>query len=160
MHKWRPDEDAILCRLWDAGIFVAAICARLDKTRGQVAGRAHRLGLPRRDHAPPRPKSLSQTPKAVRARARRAGISVKEQRATEAPVLAPVAPPEPLPVFIMAPPAIARPGSSQPRWGLCQYPSGDDRPYRWCGAPAVANEPYCRACRARCWQVPPRERAA
>ena len=41
-----------------------------------------------------------------------------------------------------------------PRWGLCQFPSGN-RPFKWCGNPvSVINSPYCEGCRRKAYNRP------
>lgn len=39
----------------------------------------------------------------------------------------------------------------------CQYITGDERPWRYCGAEAERGSPYCPEHRARCYQGPGRE---
>lgn len=35
---------------------------------------------------------------------------------------------------------------------LCMYPQGEGRDIRFCGQPTVADQPYCRNCRAVCYR--------
>lgn len=43
---WTDDEDKVLRAMW-AGVRVAEIADKLDRSRNSVIGRANRLGLPR-----------------------------------------------------------------------------------------------------------------
>ena len=40
-----------------------------------------------------------------------------------------------------------------PRWGLCQWPSGE-RPFKWCGKPVEGFGPYCPSCRKIAYNRP------
>lgn len=48
-RAWSEADDERLCALWsDAGVSYAALCERLGRSRGSVASRKERLGLPDR----------------------------------------------------------------------------------------------------------------
>ena len=45
---WTDDRLETLKTLWDEGLSISQIGQRLNVTRNAVAGKAHRLGLPKR----------------------------------------------------------------------------------------------------------------
>ena len=47
-HKWRPDEDELLRKLWEEGHTSTHISGVFGYTKNSIVGRAHKLGLSKR----------------------------------------------------------------------------------------------------------------
>ena len=152
-----PDRLRVL---WDEGHSTSEIGRRMDITKNAVIGKAHRLGLPARPspirgRVPGAPQ-IKRAPRvtlpvlatAPILRAARKAPPTPPQRAPEAPK-APAAPKRRPEAETLLPRA-----GTPPRWGLCQFPTGD-RPFKWCGQPVqLVGSPYCNDCRKIAYNRP------
>lgn len=118
---WTDDKTERLKRLWAGGLIVSDICAALGVTRGAVAGKAKRLGLPKRNNAALRgnrkPRNVS----------RRASMRIK--RPVEQ-YFRPFC--EPVSVLEFKP-------------GICRFAVGPHLQFQkgFCGAKALPGKSYC-----------------
>ena len=127
---WTEAMDATLREMWAAGHSLTEIGKALGKSKGAIAGRAHRLGLETRP-TPIRPKAPGER-KARPRRMKRAAETVKLARA-------------PVSFFRTC------------QFIECE-PSADDSCK--CGAPTMPGSAYCQAHFERCYIPPPQKEAA
>jgi hypothetical protein len=114
------------------------------------------IGMARRCHFPSRPSPIGGSrPRTTLP----ALVPVPVEAARKPPQRAPQRAPEP-PTAPSAP--TRRPeaemllprAGTPPRWGRCQFPTGE-RPYRWCGEPVQqVGNPYCNDCRKIAYNRP------
>lgn len=118
---WTDDDVEALKRLWGAGLSASKIAAALDGkfSRNAIIGKAHRMGLPRREakRAYPKPKPKPKKPRPTRRKIYTAPPSD-----------------EPVPLG----PVREIVGDRQCHW-IHGEPSGD---FRYCGHP-VGETAYC-----------------
>lgn len=140
-HQWPDADTATLRRLWADGMGTKEIGASIGVGKNAVIGKARRLGLAPRPNpvgvhpghplpAPrPRPVPLPRLDRPVVRKLEPQQACALGRRPPAPP---PPAPPQPAPA---------------PHAGIeqCAYPTSDGRPWTFCGAPAVANRPYCAA---------------
>lgn len=117
-----PERDDQLRALWATTASSAQIGERMSLTKGQVIGRARRIGLPARSSPIARPSGPSTLPRPLR---RIAGNA--------APVLEPAKAPPPAPRRI----PVAAPKT-------CQWIASAGRPWVFCSERAMAGSSYCR----------------
>ena len=122
---WTPEKIELLKQQWDAGMSITQIGKNLGMTRNAVVGKAHRMGLQRRES--PIVRSAAGSAPAV-ARPRR----------SEAP--AAPRPQQPAPPVAAAP---ARPFN--PNAPRCKFPIGDPKSpgFHFCTNSALEGYPYC-----------------
>jgi len=136
---WTPETVERACQLWRDGRSASFIAGELGLTRNAVMGKLARLGLlgPARTAAlqpvaPPRPKPQPE------------------------PHVPPPPPPVPPPVV---PPPVAQPPKPVSFMRLsschCRFPLGEERPFRYCGAPPEAGSSYCPEHTKACYYRPP-----
>jgi GcrA cell cycle regulator len=113
---WTDDEDRQLVALEDRGLSAYFIGEKMGKTRSAIIGRSYRLRGGTRKSPVQRPRK---------------------------------------PVTISKPPVPPRPRPVNPDTGArmitifeltgdtCRWPHGDRSPFLFCGAPALASQPYC-----------------
>lgn len=123
---WTDEETAMLTALWRKGAVSSQIAAELGRSRNQVMGKLHRLGLLGRRRVNKLLYTADHKPEIKRAQK----------------IGSPAAPPA---VHYKFPP---RPVASLeqhelPSRGECKWPLGDGPPYVFCGAPALQRRPYC-----------------
>ena len=157
-----PDRLRVL---WDEGHSISEIGRRMDISRNAVVGKAHRLDLPARPSpirgrvlGAPRPR-IQRAPRMTLPMlvgsmggptivAARKVPPQTPQRAPEAPK--PPAAPKRRPEAETLLPRAGAP----PKWGLCQFPTGE-RPFKWCGNPVqFVGSPYCDNCRRIAYNRP------
>lgn len=145
--NWKPEQDESLRKMWDEGLSAAVCGARLGVTKNAIIGRAHRIGLKKRQGGGRKggqrpsllvPKSikLKQAPKVERkAPVKRGALTAKlKLRAVEAAAIVADAVPvgndiEPLVRFSMV------------RAGECRWIPGDvSGDPMCCGRPG---KPFC-----------------
>ncbi len=174
---WDTTTDARLRKLWTEGLSTAEIGRRMGTTKNAVIGRAHRLGLPKRQSpiqaTGPRDMRAVQERVAKRREraaelakqglptdqiARQLGIHVTTARDTlreiglARPPRRPVTPPKPKP---KPEPVLHTPGAA--RAHACRWPIGTPRTpsFRFCEDPAVVpGKPYCLAHCAKAYERP------
>jgi GcrA cell cycle regulator len=149
-YGWNEETDEQLRQLWGTGMASMKIARAMGRTKGSVIGRAHRLGLEKREqpgsivkakNVPPvgNPKGALEVTRAQE-RAQEALTALAavapppEPEPAPAPILGPL---RPLPFWLGATPAVRE----------CQWPIGHPRRpgFRFCCAPPVPDRPYCRA---------------
>lgn len=158
-HAWPPERIAQLLTLWGKGYSAESIAAKMGGglTRNAILGKIHRLrrklgldAVPNRvrdEHTPTRPtrskKSKEQKAEPKPARSPRKGKTMthpdtpaETQAETSLTEAANVLASTPWPDAIMA-----------LRAHHCRWPFGDPRhtSFRFCGAKAEPNRPYCAA---------------
>jgi GcrA cell cycle regulator len=156
---WSEQQLTDLPRLWADGLPSAEIGRRIGKSKNAILGKAHRLGLPDR----PSPIPLS-SPTRYRAGSKSKVVVIKRAPKVTLPSLAAprAATPPKLtvvrPVMQAPPPKPPTPMPSRYRDNCC-WVLGDNKPWRYCDAPAVDGKPYC-ADHAKAAYVPKRDVAA
>jgi GcrA cell cycle regulator len=142
-ESWTDDELRRLDALWNEGLSTAEIGRRLHRSKNSIVGKAHRRKLSARPTpiikgAAPKPKIISPTRKPLPAGA---GL----------PITVPD-PPKEAPMLTLRPVivhATEKPRESKPKpkpvtpARTCQYPLGDEKPWRFCDAPVQGLLPYC-----------------
>jgi GcrA cell cycle regulator len=148
-YGWNEETDATLRELWGTGMSSMKIGRAMGRTKGSIIGRAHRLGLEKREQpasilrakAPPvgNPKGALEV---VRAQERATEALTALAAVNHPPEAPPPSPPilEPLrPIPFYVPPHTGHVHE-------CQWPIGHPkRPgFHFCGARTVPDRPYCR----------------
>ncbi len=112
---WTEERLATLRILWNEGLSISQIGQRLGVTRNAVAGKAHRLGLPKRQS----PISVSGTPSRNKAKK-------NEEDGSDLPLRL----------------ALRKISWSRSK---CVWPSGDPKTtnFSFCGEPIEPGKPYC-----------------
>ena len=112
---WTEERLATLKILWNEGLSISQIGQRLGVTRNAVAGKAHRLGLPKRQS----PISVSSAPSRNRAKK-------NEEDGSDLPLRL----------------ALRKISWSRSK---CVWPSGDPKTtnFSFCGEPIEPGKPYC-----------------
>jgi GcrA cell cycle regulator len=64
-NVWTDDRLAELKKLWDEGLSISQIGVALGVSRNSIAGKAHRMGLPKRPSPISKPKAAKLEPAAV-----------------------------------------------------------------------------------------------
>lgn len=145
-----------LRQLWDEGHTTAEIGRRLGVTKNTIAGKAYRLGLPKRD----KPKTLIGRPKKVTEQTlpklrseplieppavipSRQTTAAHDRNAAQVKITARPAKPTPRLIKIPEP-------TAPPKYGRvinCLWPIGHPgtKDYRSCDTPSEAGRPYCEA---------------
>jgi len=141
-HEWLDAATQRLRVLWAEGLGTREIGEALGVGKNAVIGKAHRLGLaprpsplgvhPGQPLPAPRPRPVP-LPRMDRPVVRKLEPQQACAMGRRPPAPPPPSPPQPAPAL--------RVGMEQ-----CAYPTNDGRPWRFCGAPAVPNRPYCAAC--------------
>lgn len=139
---WTGDQIATLTRLWEEGLTIKEIGRRLHISGSAAVGKAHRLKLRKR----PSPIRNSDYA-ASRARA------MVEWHAQGRPLRSappkPYAPPRVKPVKQNFPEVVPPPNPADRYRAMgtvnkpCEYPIGDERPYKACGEDRVVGKPFC-----------------
>jgi GcrA cell cycle regulator len=117
---WTPEKIELLKQQWDAGMSITQIGKNLGMTRNAVVGKAHRMGLQRRESPIVRgATAAASTPR------------VRRPEAPSAPRAAPAAA------------APVRPFN--PNGPRCKFPIGDPKStgFRFCTDAALDGYPYC-----------------
>ncbi|MFC1732259.1 GcrA family cell cycle regulator [candidate division KSB1 bacterium] len=129
-NVWTPDLVISLTRYWEEGVPSSEIGRRLGITKNAAVGKAHRLGLKKR-------QSPVRTPPAIAANPRGSGVDVKSAQVS---------------------PVVTTPNSKGvDLFGLteknCHWPEGEPgtSEFYFCGEPAVPDKPYCGAHCARAY---------
>lgn len=164
--SWTDERVEQLKKLWNQGLSASQIAAELNHgiTRNAVIGKVHRLGLSGRAKTPsssaPRPRKVTRAPShplghtMARAMGSASGgfSSARPSmrgnlalRATEAPMIDPVA------EFVVQPyedvvvPMSERITIMELRESTCRWPYGDPstEEFRFCGAESPIGTPYC-----------------
>lgn len=156
---WTDERVEWLRTLWTQGLTASQIAAELGGvTRNSVIGKAHRLGLsgrltpvatPRAPCSPRLPRSSQFGPVGnVHRRGNLALASPDVAHVDEVEVTAQIVP---LARYLTL--AELEPSS-------CRWPIGDPSSpdFRFCGAPALPGESYCRACARKAYQMSQRQR--
>ena len=112
---WTEERLEELKILWNEGLSISQIGQRLGVTRNAVAGKAHRLGLPKRQS----PISVSGTPSRNKAKK-------NEEDGSDLPLRL----------------ALRKISWSRSK---CVWPSGDPKTtnFSFCGEPIEPGKPYC-----------------
>ena len=112
---WTEERLATLRILWNEGLSISQIGQKLGVTRNAVAGKAHRLGLPKRQS----PISVSGTPSRNKAKK-------NEEDGSDLPLRL----------------ALRKISWSRSK---CVWPSGDPKTtnFSFCGEPIEPGKPYC-----------------
>ena len=112
---WTEERLATLRILWNEGLSISQIGQRLGVTRNAVAGKAHRLGLPKRQS----PISVSGAPSRNKAKK-------NEEDGSDLPLRL----------------ALRKISWSRSK---CVWPSGDPKTtnFSFCGEPIEPGKPYC-----------------
>ena len=115
-NAWTEERLAQLRKLWDEGLSISQIGDALGVSRNAIAGKAHRMGLPKR------PSPISKT--------------AKETKKPAKPK--PAAEPENLPLRL----ELRKLKWSRSK---CCWPSGDPKlsGFTFCGDAVVPGKPYC-----------------
>ena len=115
-NAWTEERLAQLRKLWDEGLSISQIGDALGVSRNAIAGKAHRIGLPKR------PSPISKT--------------AKETKKPAKPK--PAAEPENLPLRL----ELRKLKWSRSK---CCWPSGDPKlsGFTFCGDAVVPGKPYC-----------------
>ena len=115
-NAWTEERLAQLRKLWDEGLSISQIGDALGVSRNAIAGKAHRMGLPKR------PSPISKT--------------AKETKKPAKPK--PAAEPENLPLRL----ELRKLKWSRSK---CYWPSGDPKlsGFTFCGDAVVPGKPYC-----------------
>jgi GcrA cell cycle regulator len=114
---WTPEKIELLKQQWDQGVSITQIGKNLGMTRNAVVGKAHRMGLQRRESPIVRGIASVMTPAA--------SAPAPQTRAAPPP-----------------PPAVRAIVANGPP---CKWPLGDPKSsaFRFCGDPALEGYPYC-----------------
>ncbi|CCQ72443.1 GcrA family cell cycle regulator [Magnetospira sp. QH-2] len=147
-QDWTPDRIKLLTELWSEGLATGEIGRRLGFTKNAVIGKAHRLGLPKRQSPIQRAAAAKKTTPRETAPAKKASKApaAKAEPAVAAPK------PEPKPEPKPAPVAKAKKSGKneiitldQLTHGMCCWPIGEPgKPdFQFCGETAVPGKPYC-----------------
>jgi hypothetical protein len=168
MTEWTPKLIAQLRELWSDGYSAAQIGHRMGLTKGQVVGKAHRLGLDGRTspikRAAPKQEAgavvvaaqRAASEDALRRRAKKADGIGRHKVATLPPVVA--APPAAAQVAALLAQVRATATPTHVPGQGCRFPLWGDRAratHRYCdkprrlGAEGTPNSPYCPQCHAR-----------
>lgn len=153
MSFWNEETIARLRALWAEGVETAEIGRRMGISKNAVAGKVHRLNLPKR----PSPIRRDGAPKVVQIPTRAketlgvlAGEEINVSPATEAvlEVALPATPPLPPVVASGGPREVTVVGGASHRathFPCCQWPIGEPgtESFRFCDAEAVPRRPYC-----------------
>ena len=117
-NAWTEERLEQLRKLWDEGLSISQIGDALGVSRNAIAGKAHRMGLPKR----PSPISKSATEAKKPAKAK------------------PPAEPANLPLRL----ELRKLSWSRSK---CCWPTGDPKKtgFSFCGGPIVPGKPYCLA---------------
>ena len=112
---WTEERLATLRILWNEGLSISQIGQRLGVTRNAVAGKAHRLGLPKRQS----PISVSGAPSRNKAKK-------NEEDGSDLPLRL----------------ALRKISWSRSK---CVWPAGDPKTtkFSFCGEPIEPGKPYC-----------------
>ena len=112
---WTEERLKMLKALWDEGLSISQIGQRLNVTRNAVAGKAHRLSLPKRQ------SPISSTAATVRAK-----VKKTEEIADELPLRL----------------ALRKISWSRSK---CVWPTGDPKTtdFSFCSKPIDPGKPYC-----------------
>ena len=112
---WTEERLKMLKALWDEGLSISQIGQRLNVTRNAVAGKAHRLSLPKRQ------SPISSTAAPVRAK-----VKKTEEIADELPLRL----------------ALRKISWSRSK---CVWPTGDPQTtdFSFCSKPIDPGKPYC-----------------
>ena len=112
---WTQERLETLKILWNEGLSISQIGQKLGVTRNAVAGKAHRLGLPKR-----------QSPISVASTSTRTKAKKTDQETSELPLRL----------------ALRKISWSRSK---CVWPSGDPKTteFSFCGEPIEPREPYC-----------------
>ena len=112
---WTEERLATLKLLWNEGLSISQIGQRLGVTRNAVAGKAHRLGLPKRQS----PISVSGAPSRNKSKK-------NEEDGSDLPLRL----------------ALRKISWSRSK---CVWPSGDPKTtnFSFCGEPIEPGKPYC-----------------
>ncbi len=115
-NAWTEERLAQLRKLWDEGLSISQIGDALGVSRNAIAGKAHRMGLPKR------PSPISK--------------AAKETKKPAKPM--PAAEPENLPLRL----ELRKLKWSRSK---CCWPSGDPKlsGFTFCGDAVVLGKPYC-----------------
>lgn len=160
--RWTAERVEILRAGWTEGLSAEQIARRLPEefTRNAVIGKAHRLGLEDRG-SPIRPRGSGAHPLSVRELARRRDRALaqrREKQRGDSPVVAPVVPPESLPV-VPAKPRLPEPTAlltleqTQERRG-CLWPHGHRPNMLFCGKNRSPHDvSYCPEHHQRAWKM-------
>lgn len=116
--QWTEDRLKKLKTLWEKGLSISQIGEELGVSRNAIAGKVHRLGLPKR-----------QSPISGKSQAKPAAAPKPKVE---------VAAPENLPLKL----ALRNINWSRSR---CSWPIGDPKTtaFKFCGAEVVTGKPYC-----------------
>jgi GcrA cell cycle regulator len=143
--EWTPKRTEALIKLWKSGVPTSEIGRKLKVTKNAVVGKAHRLGLPKRQSPiPGKDDKAARTPAAPRPKQPVAKPVTGKAAATPA-VAAPKPAARPLAHGkTEAPNAIVRLENLGP--GMCAWPIGEPGTdaFHFCGKrPTVPDKPYC-----------------
>jgi GcrA cell cycle regulator len=118
--QWTNDRLKKLKTLWGKGLSISQIGEELGVSRNAIAGKVHRLGLPKR-----------QSPISGKAKAKSAASATANPKVE-------VAEPENLPLKL----ALRKINWSRSR---CSWPIGDPKTtaFKFCGNEVVVGKPYC-----------------
>ena len=117
-NSWTEERLKKLRDLWDKGLSISQIGEELGVTRNAIAGKAHRLGLPKR-----------QSP--ISSKAKKAAAKPAEEKKA--------VPTRELPLRL----ALRKITWSR---SACAWPTGDPKTveFSFCGAKIVPGKPYCQ----------------
>ncbi len=160
--EWTPKRTEALIKLWKSGAPTSEIGRKLKVTKNAVVGKAHRLGLAKRQSPiPGRDGAKAAKPDAARAK--------PLPKAIAKPVAKPLAKPAVKPAAVAAPAkqaaaGVAGPAAPVPKAalqpispdtvvrlenlgpGMCAWPMGEPGTagFHFCGKrPTVPDKPYC-----------------
>jgi GcrA cell cycle regulator len=153
MPSWPPERVDALKKLWADGLSASQIAQRLGLTRGQVCGKASRLGLQGRAEAA-RARSIraKHRPMAAAPAPEADGLRDRDERNHLAPLPLPLVQPEDVATV-----SLLDAGNSACRWPCGpQEAVSRNEPY-FCGATRIPGSSYCAQHHARAVnQVPVR----
>ena len=135
--EWAPKRTELLIKLWKSGIPTSEIGRKLKVTKNAVVGKAHRLGLPKRQSPIP-----GKEEKAAKTAAPRLKPQVQPKAALKA--IKPPVRPKTDPESPSRPAAVVR--LENLGAGMCAWPVGEPGTpdFHFCGKrPTVPDKPYC-----------------
>ena len=144
--QWTEDRLEILKKLWTEGMSITQIGEALGVSRNSIAGKVHRLGLPKRQ-SPILGKTASDAASETASKTtKKAAPKTAKKTApkTAGKTSVPITPPEPIVWSEDSPLKLVLRNLDWSR-NKCSWPTGDPQntDFKFCGKKVVAGKPYC-----------------